>query len=33
MRADYHTHTNFSTDAPKTSTPEVQIEGAIARGL
>lgn len=33
MRADYHTHTNFSTDAPKTSTPEVQIEGAIARGI
>lgn len=33
MRADYHTHTIFSTDAPKTSTPEVQIEGAIARGI
>ena len=33
MKADYHTHTNFSTDAPRSSTPEVQIEGAIAKGL
>ena len=33
MKADYHTHTNFSTDADRESSPEVMIQGAIKRGL
>lgn len=33
MKADFHTHTNFSTDADKTSTPENMILGAIEKGL
>ncbi len=31
MKADFHMHTNFSSDA--TSTPEEMIEGAIQKGL
>lgn len=33
MKADFHTHTNFSSDADRTVTPERQIEGAIEKGL
>ena len=33
MKADFHTHTNFSTDADKNSTPEVMIQSAIEHGL
>lgn len=33
MKADFHTHTNFSTDADKNSTPEVMIQSAIGHGL
>ncbi len=33
MLADFHMHTNFSTDADRTCTPESMIEGAIKKGL
>lgn len=33
MQADFHMHTNFSTDADRNSTPESMIEGAIQKGL
>ncbi len=33
MLADFHMHTNFSTDADRSSTPESMIEGAIQKGL
>lgn len=33
MKADFHTHTNFSTDADRNSAPEVMIQSAIQHGL
>ncbi len=33
MQADFHMHTNFSTDADRNVTPESMIEGAISKGL
>lgn len=33
MKADFHTHTNFSTDAARNSAPEVMIQSAIQHGL
>ncbi len=33
MLADFHMHTNFSTDADRNSTPESMIEGALQKGL
>lgn len=33
MIADFHMHTNFSTDADSDITPEKMIQGAIAKGL
>ncbi len=33
MKSDCHMHTNFSSDAPKSSTPEVMIQKALEKGL
>lgn len=33
MKADFHMHSNFSTDAPEDSTPEAMIGEAIRLGL
>ncbi len=33
ITADFHTHTNFSTDADPKITPEIQIQAAIEKGL
>lgn len=33
MIADFHTHTNFSSDADRNVTPEMQIQAAIQKGL
>lgn len=33
MKTDFHTHTNFSSDADPAITPKLQIEAAIRKGL
>ena len=33
FKCDYHTHTNFSFDGAKNSTPETLCEAAIANGV